>query len=57
MSRWPREMAKRQQKSERWYLSERPTSEFDDKLHYLLFWVPLPGQQPGAAWLSGQPRD
>lgn len=41
MSRWPREMAKRQQKSERWYLSERPTSEFDDKLHYLLFRVPF----------------
>ena len=28
-------------KSERWYLSERPTSEFDDKLHYLLFRVPF----------------
>ena len=41
MSRWPREMAKRQQKSERWYLSELPTSEFDDKLHYLLFRVPF----------------
>ena len=41
MSRWPREMAKRQQKSERWYLSEQPTSEFDDKLHYLLFRVPF----------------
>lgn len=41
MSRWPREMAKRQQKSERWYLSERPGSEFDDKLHYLLFRVPF----------------
>lgn len=41
MSRWPREMAKRQQKSERWYLSERTDSEFDDKLHYLLFRVPF----------------
>lgn len=41
MSRWPREMAKRQQKSERWYLSERASSEFDDKLHYLLFRVPF----------------
>lgn len=41
MSRWPREMAKRQQQSERWYLSESPTSEFDDKLHYLLFRVPF----------------
>ncbi|MBM0491038.1 hypothetical protein GNZ06_06410 [Aeromonas jandaei] len=41
MNRWPREMAKRQLKSERWYLSEEPTSEFDDKLHYLLFRVPF----------------
>ncbi|MGL4793977.1 MAG: tetratricopeptide repeat protein [Aeromonas jandaei] len=41
MNRWPREMAKRQLKSERWYLSEAPTSEFDDKLHYLLFRVPF----------------
>ena len=41
MNRWPREMAKRQLKSERWYLSEDPTSEFDDKLHYLLFRVPF----------------
>ncbi|MFQ2344930.1 MULTISPECIES: hypothetical protein [Aeromonas] len=41
MSRWPREMAKRQQRSERWYLSELPSSEFDDKLHYLLFRVPF----------------
>lgn len=41
MNRWPREMAKRQQKSERWYLSERGDSEFDDKLHYLLFKVPF----------------
>ncbi|MGY6038126.1 hypothetical protein [Aeromonas sp. AE23HZ002T15] len=41
MSRWPREMAKRQQKSERWYLSDRASSEFDDKLHYLLFRVPF----------------
>ena len=41
MNRWPREMVKRQLKSERWYLSEEPTSEFDDKLHYLLFRVPF----------------
>ncbi|WP_421240250.1 hypothetical protein [Aeromonas enteropelogenes] len=41
MNRWPREMAKRQLKSERWFLSEEPTSEFDDKLHYLLFRVPF----------------
>ncbi|PTT46644.1 tetratricopeptide repeat protein [Aeromonas sp. HMWF016] len=41
MNRWPREMAKRQLKSDRWYLSEEPTSEFDDKLHYLLFRVPF----------------
>ncbi|MEG0008290.1 MAG: hypothetical protein RR721_00710 [Aeromonas sp.] len=41
MSRWPREMAKRQQKSERWYLSDRTDGEFDDKLHYLLFRVPF----------------
>ncbi|EKP0308059.1 hypothetical protein JGK42_001884 [Aeromonas veronii] len=41
MNRWPREMAKRQLKSDRWYLSEDPTSEFDDKLHYLLFKVPF----------------
>ncbi|QWL65089.1 tetratricopeptide repeat protein [Aeromonas jandaei] len=41
MNRWPREMVKRQLKSERWYLSEDPTSEFDDKLHYLLFRVPF----------------
>ncbi|MFQ1997353.1 MULTISPECIES: hypothetical protein [Aeromonas] len=40
MNRWPREMAKRQLKSERWYLSEEH-SEFDDKLHYLLFRVPF----------------
>ncbi len=41
MNRWPREMAKRQLKSDRWYLSEQPSSEFDDKLHYLLFRVPF----------------
>ncbi|MFB2864098.1 hypothetical protein [Aeromonas sp. MdU4] len=41
MNRWPREMAKRQLKSDRWYLSDTPTSEFDDKLHYLLFRVPF----------------
>jgi len=41
MNRWPREMVKRQLKSDRWYLSEAPGNEFDDKLHYLLFKVPF----------------
>ncbi|MGL4251247.1 MAG: hypothetical protein ACRCR1_11605 [Aeromonas sp.] len=41
MNCWPWEMAKRQLKSERWYLSEEPSCEFDDKLHYLLFRVPF----------------
>ncbi|MGK4475635.1 hypothetical protein [Aeromonas molluscorum] len=41
MNRWPKEMAKRQQQSERWYLNELTEGEFDDKLHYLLFKVPF----------------
>lgn len=41
MNRWPSEMAKRQQESERWYLNELTEGEFDDKLHYLLFRVPF----------------
>ncbi|PJG60538.1 hypothetical protein [Aeromonas cavernicola] len=41
MQRWPQEMVKRQQQSERWYLSEHTSREFDDKLHYLLFHVPF----------------
>lgn len=41
INRLPREMAKRQLKSDHWYLSDLPSSPFDDKLHYLLFRVPF----------------
>ncbi|KUE80109.1 hypothetical protein ATO46_02860 [Aeromonas schubertii] len=41
LQRTPEEMAKRQQSSDLWYLTEEGEKAFDDKLHYLLFKVPF----------------
>lgn len=41
MQRLPQEMAKRQQRSEQWYLNEAIAQPFDDKIYYFLIRVPF----------------
>ncbi|GAA3714548.1 hypothetical protein GCM10022421_22410 [Oceanisphaera sediminis] len=41
MLRLPQEMAKRQQRSEQWYLNEAEAQPFNDKIYYLLLHVPF----------------
>ncbi len=41
MQRLPQEMAKRQQRSEQWYLNEAEAQPFNDKIYYLLLHVPF----------------
>lgn len=41
MLRLPQEMAKRQQRSEQWYLNEEQARPFNDKIYYLLLHVPF----------------
>lgn len=41
MQRLPQEMARQQQRSEQWYLSEEQPRPFDDKIYYLLLQVPF----------------
>ncbi|GHA24471.1 GGDEF domain-containing protein [Oceanisphaera arctica] len=41
MLRLPQEMAKRQQRSEQWYLNEAQAEPFNDKIYYLLLHVPF----------------
>jgi GGDEF domain-containing protein len=41
MQRLPQEMAKRQQRSEQWYLNEAEAQPFNDKIYYFLLHVPF----------------
>ncbi|MDV2856496.1 tetratricopeptide repeat protein [Oceanimonas sp. CAM02] len=41
MQRLPQEMARQQQRSEQWYLSEEQARPFDDKIYYMLLQVPF----------------
>lgn len=41
MQRLPQEMAKRQQRSEQWYLNEAEVQPFNDKIYYFLLHVPF----------------
>ncbi|GAA3536290.1 tetratricopeptide repeat protein [Zobellella aerophila] len=41
MQRLPQEMAKRQQRSEQWYLNEAIAQPFNDKIYYFLIRVPF----------------